>query len=54
MNWINLTQDWDRWWAVVNMVMNLGGSIKCGEFLDWLRKDWFLKENSVPWSWLVG
>jgi hypothetical protein len=23
MNWINLTQDRDRWWAVVNMVRNL-------------------------------
>jgi hypothetical protein len=23
MDWIDLAQDRDRWWAVVNMVMNL-------------------------------
>ena len=34
MDWIQLAQDMDRWWALVNAVMNLGGSIKCGEFLD--------------------
>jgi hypothetical protein len=33
MDWIDLAQYGDRWRAVVNAVMNLGGSIKCGEFL---------------------
>jgi hypothetical protein len=23
INWIDLAEDWDRWWAVVNTVMNL-------------------------------
>ena len=32
MGWIDLAQDRDRWWAVVNEVMNLSGSIQCGEF----------------------
>jgi hypothetical protein len=34
MDWIDLAEDGDRWTALVNAVMNLGGSIKCGEFLD--------------------
>ena len=33
MDWIDIAQDSDRWWAVVNAVMNLPVSIKCGEFL---------------------
>jgi hypothetical protein len=28
MDWIELAQDRDRWWAVVNAVM------KCGKYLD--------------------
>jgi hypothetical protein len=34
MEWIEVAQDRDRWRALVNGVMNLPGSIKCGEFLD--------------------
>jgi hypothetical protein len=36
MDWINLAEDRDRWRALVIVVMNFG-SIKCGEFLDYLR-----------------
>jgi hypothetical protein len=34
MDWIDLTQYRDRWRALVKAVLNLGGSIRCGEFLD--------------------
>jgi hypothetical protein len=34
MDWIYLAQDRDRWRDVVNAVMNLPCSIKCGEFLE--------------------
>jgi hypothetical protein len=34
MEWIMLAQDRDRWWALLNAVMKLRGSIKCEEFLD--------------------
>jgi len=26
------------------------GSIKCGEFLDWLITGYFFKDDSTPWS----
>ena len=36
MDWIDFTQDRDRWRTLVNAVNEPLGSIKCGEF-DWLR-----------------
>jgi len=38
MDWIRLAQDRDRWRTIVSAVMNeLSGSVKCGEFLDYLQ-----------------
>ena len=34
MDWIDLAQDRDRWWATVNAVMDVRGSIYGGEFLE--------------------
>jgi hypothetical protein len=34
VDWIHLAQDRERWWTLVNTVMNLLGSIKGEEFLD--------------------
>jgi hypothetical protein len=36
MEWINPTQDGDKWQAVVNTIMDLRVSTKCGEFLSQL------------------
>jgi hypothetical protein len=33
LNWIHLAQDRDRWWALVNMVMNLQVPYNTGNFL---------------------
>lgn len=37
MNWIDLTEERDKWQTVVNMVPNFLGSLRCGKFRDWLR-----------------
>jgi hypothetical protein len=50
MEWIDLAQNMDRWRVLVNAVMNLRGSIKCGEFLDWLRNGQLLKKDCAAWS----
>ena len=34
MDWIDLAQDRYRWQVLVNAVMELRGSIKCGEILE--------------------
>jgi hypothetical protein len=37
MDWIELAEGRDSWRAIVTAVMNLQGSLKCGELLDWLK-----------------
>lgn len=33
VDWINVTHNGNHLWALVNIIMNLGGSIKTGNFL---------------------
>jgi len=33
MDWIELAEDRDRWWALVTAVMNLGVAYSAGNFL---------------------
>ena len=47
MDWIELAQDRDRWWALARG-KEPSGSIKCREFHDYLRTGLLLKEDSVP------
>jgi hypothetical protein len=37
MNWIDLTQDRNRWQTLANAMMNFVGSIKCRLLLDLMR-----------------
>jgi hypothetical protein len=34
IDWIDLAQDRDQWWALVNMVVNFRGSYNVGKFLN--------------------
>jgi len=34
MDWIAVTQKWDRWWELVNAVMNLWVPQSAGSFLN--------------------
>jgi hypothetical protein len=38
VDWTNVAQDEHKWRTFVNTVMNLRGTIKCGEFLDQLSE----------------
>jgi hypothetical protein len=48
MDWIDLAQDRDQWRTPVVMVINLLGSIKCWEVLEWLHNWQLLKKGSAP------
>jgi hypothetical protein len=48
IDWIDVAQDRDKRKDLVNTVMNLRGSIKCWEFLEWLHSWRLLKKGPAP------
>jgi len=48
MDWIDLAQDRDGWWASVNVVMNIRSCIKYGEFIDKLSTCQLLSKDPAP------
>ena len=50
MEWNDLADDIDRWWALMNAGDEASGSIKCEEFLDWTRNCQLLRKDSALWS----
>jgi len=49
MEWIDLTQERDRW-RNCECGNEPYGSLKCGEFLAWLGTGRLIKNDSAPWS----
>jgi hypothetical protein len=47
MDWIDVAQDRDQWKALVNMVMNLVGSINAGNFLSSCTTGGFLRRAQL-------
>jgi hypothetical protein len=43
VDWIGLAKDRNRWRAVVNSVLNLRGSMKCRETIEWPNIEWPLE-----------
>ena len=50
VGWIGLAQDRDRCRTLVECGDEPSGSVKCGEFLDYLQASQLLRKDSAPWS----
>jgi hypothetical protein len=50
VDWMHLAWNGHQRLAFVNTLMNLRGSIKCGEFLDQTSDCQLVKKDSAPWN----
>jgi len=48
VDWFDLGQDRGKSGRYFKRGSELSGSIKCGKFLDQLKKFWFYKDDFVP------
>jgi hypothetical protein len=52
MDWIHLAQDRDMASSCEHN-NEPSGSVKCWEFLEWLRNYWLFKKDSALWSQVI-
>ena len=52
VDWTYLAQKRARWWVLCEEGNEHSGSIKCGEFLYYLRNSQLVKKDSGPWTYL--
>jgi hypothetical protein len=50
LHWIDLVEDRDKLWALVNKVMNLLAPKSAMNILNKLRSDLIFKKGFAPWS----
>jgi hypothetical protein len=49
VGWIDVGRDMEKWWVLLNLVINIQVSQNCGQFFDWLKK-YKLLSDSAPWN----
>jgi hypothetical protein len=52
MDLIALAEDRDRWSGTCECQNDPSGSIKCGEFLDYMRTCSLHRKDCAPWNYL--
>jgi hypothetical protein len=50
MDWIDVVQDGDKWWAVGKTLMNFSGGIERQDFLDQVRLCQLLNKDCALWN----
>ena len=50
VDWIGVAQDWNKWWVVVNKVLNIWVVLNAGDFFEQLRHYYISKMDPSMWS----